>query len=95
MTARTKSKVSPTHKRKYRVKSRAVYEEALRERGDITVMFGDGCIIAAALTDSGRHQYRDSTEEDGHRGFASPTMGFHWTSTFPPLCFGWSQRHRA
>jgi len=37
MAARTKSKVSPKYKTKYRVRNWAAYEEALRERGDITV----------------------------------------------------------
>ena len=37
MAARTKTKVSPKYKTKYRVRNWAAYEEALRERGDITV----------------------------------------------------------
>lgn len=36
MTARTKSKVTPKYKTKYRVTNWAAYEESLRNRGDIT-----------------------------------------------------------
>ena len=39
MAARTKSKVTPKYKTKYRVRNWAVYEESLRRRGDITVWF--------------------------------------------------------
>ena len=53
MSARTKSKVSPKYKTKYRVKNWAAYEEALRERGDITVpptpvRFSNPCRLARA-----------------------------------------------
>ena len=41
MAARTKSKVSPKYKTKYRVRNWAAYEEAPRERGDITVWFDE------------------------------------------------------
>jgi len=37
MAARTESKASPKYGMKYRVKHWAASEEALRERGDITV----------------------------------------------------------
>ena len=46
MTARTKSKVTPKYKTKYRVRNWAAYEEALRERGDITVWFDEEAICA-------------------------------------------------
>ena len=39
MAARTKSKVTPKYKTKYRVRNWAGYEESLRRRGDITVWF--------------------------------------------------------
>ena len=39
MAARTKSKVTPKYKTKYRVRNWAAYEESLRRRGDITVSF--------------------------------------------------------
>ena len=39
MAARTKSKVTPKYKTKYRVRNWAVYEESRRRRGDITVWF--------------------------------------------------------
>ena len=42
MTARTKTKVTPKYKTKYRVKNWAVYDQALRERGDITVALVHG-----------------------------------------------------
>ena len=54
MAARTKSKVSPNYKRKYRVKNWATYEEALRERGDITVWFDEEAISAWNAPPSGR-----------------------------------------
>ena len=37
MAARTKTKVSPKYKTKYRVQNWATYDVALRARGDITV----------------------------------------------------------
>jgi len=54
MTARTKSKVSPKYKTKYRVRNWAAYEEALRERGDITVWFDEEASSAWNATPSGR-----------------------------------------
>ena len=41
MAARTKSKVSPKYKTKYRVKNWPAYDIALRNRGDITVWFDE------------------------------------------------------
>ena len=41
MSARTKSKVTPKYKTKYRVKNWAAYEESLKKRGDITVWFDE------------------------------------------------------
>ncbi len=39
MAARTKSKVTPKYKTKYRVRNWAAYEESLRRRGDLTIWF--------------------------------------------------------
>ena len=41
MAARTKTKVSPKYKTKYRVKNWPAYDIALRNRGDITVWFDE------------------------------------------------------
>ena len=54
MAARTKSKVSPKYKTKYRVRNWAAYEEALRERGDITVWFDEEASSAWNAPPSGR-----------------------------------------
>ena len=44
MAARTKSKVSPKYKTKYRVKNWPAYEASLRKRGDITVWFDEAAV---------------------------------------------------
>ena len=54
MAARTKTKVSPKYKTKYRVKNWAAYDVALRERGDITVWFDEEAISAWNAPPSGR-----------------------------------------
>ena len=54
MAARTKTKVSPKYKTKYRVKNWAIYEEALRERGNITVWFDEEARSAWNAPASGR-----------------------------------------
>jgi len=54
MAARTKTKVTPKYKTKYRVKNWAAYDIALRERGDITVWFGEESIFAWNASPSGR-----------------------------------------
>ena len=54
MAARTKTKVSPKYKTKYRVKNWAAYDIALRERGDITVWFDEEAIGAWNAPPSGR-----------------------------------------
>jgi hypothetical protein len=41
MAAKTKSKVTPKYKTKYRVKNWPTYEAALRNRGDITLWFDE------------------------------------------------------
>ena len=46
MAARTKTKVSPKYKTKYRVKNWPAYDLALRDRGDITVWFDEESICA-------------------------------------------------
>ena len=63
MTARTKSKVTPKFKTKYRVKNWATYEAALKKRGDITVWFDEDAIDAWNAPRGGRpggqHRYSD------------------------------------
>jgi hypothetical protein len=54
MAARTKSKVTAKYKTKYRVKNWAVYDDALRERGDITVWFDEEAICTWNAPPSGR-----------------------------------------
>ncbi len=54
MAARTKSKVTPKYKTKYRVKNWAVYEAALRKRGDVTLWFDEDAIDAWNAPTSGR-----------------------------------------
>ena len=44
MAARTKSKVTPKYKTKYRVKNWPAYEAALKKQGDITLWF-DPCSL--------------------------------------------------
>ncbi len=54
MAARTKSKVKPKHKTKYRVTNWCAYEAALRRRGDITVWFDEAAVGAWKSQPSGR-----------------------------------------
>jgi hypothetical protein len=54
MAARTKTKVSPKYKTKYRVKNWPAYDIALRERGDVTIWFNEEAICAWNATPSGR-----------------------------------------
>ena len=54
MAARTKSKVTPKYKTKYRMKNWAAYEAALRKRGDITLWFDEKAIDAWNAPASGR-----------------------------------------
>ncbi len=54
MAARTKSKVTPKYKTKYRVKNWPAYEASLRKRGDITVWFDEDAINAWNASPSGR-----------------------------------------
>ena len=54
MAARTKTKVSPKYKTKYRVKNWPAYDIALRDRGDITVWFDVESICAWNAPPSGR-----------------------------------------
>ena len=54
MAARTKTKVSPKYKTKYRVKNWAAYDISLRDRGDITVWFDDEAICAWNALPNGR-----------------------------------------
>ena len=54
MAARTKSKVTPKYKTKYRVTNWRAYDAALRRRGDITVWFDEGAVGAWKSQPSGR-----------------------------------------
>jgi hypothetical protein len=54
MAARTKSKVTPKYKTKYRVKNWPSYEASLRKRGDITVWFDEDAVDAWNAAPSGR-----------------------------------------
>jgi len=53
VAARTKTKVSPKHKTKYRVNNWAAYDIALRARGDITVWLDEEAIGAWNAPQSG------------------------------------------
>ena len=54
MAARTKTKVSPKYKTKYRVKNWPAYDIALKDRGDITIWFDKESICAWNAPPSGR-----------------------------------------
>jgi len=54
MAARTKSKVTPKYKTKYRVRNWPEYEAALRKRGDVTVWFDEAAIEAWNAPSVGR-----------------------------------------
>ena len=54
MSARTKSKVTPKYKTKYKVKNWPAYGESLRKRGDITVWFDESAVRAWNAPPSGR-----------------------------------------
>ncbi len=53
MSARTKSKVTPKYKTKYRVQNWRAYEASLRQRGDVTVWFDEGIVDAWNARSSG------------------------------------------
>ena len=53
MAARTKTKVSPKYKTKYRVKNWPAYDIALRDRGNITVWFDEEAICSWNAPPSG------------------------------------------
>ena len=63
MAARTKSKVSLKYKTKYRVQNWPAYEASLRQRGDVTVWFDEGAVVAWNAPPSerpgGQQQYSD------------------------------------
>ena len=46
MAARTSSLVHPKYKTKYTVKNWSEYEQGLRNRGDVTIWFGEDAIAA-------------------------------------------------
>ena len=54
MAARTKSKVTPKYKTKYRVTNWPAYEASLRNRGNITFWFDEDSLTAWNATASGR-----------------------------------------
>ncbi len=54
MAARTKSKVTPKYKTKYRVRNWPAYEAALRKRGDVTAWFDEDAISTWNAPPSGR-----------------------------------------
>ena len=54
MAARTKPKVSPKYKTKYRVKNWPAYDIALKDRGDITIWFDKESIYAWNAPATGR-----------------------------------------
>ena len=62
MAARTRSKITPKYRTKYRVKNWPAYEAALRRRGDITFWFDEEAIDAWNAPTGGRPggQYRYS-----------------------------------
>ncbi len=63
MAARTKSKVTPKYKTKYRVTNWPAYERSLRKRGDITVWFDEDAVDAwnapASGLPGGQRRYSD------------------------------------
>jgi hypothetical protein len=63
MAARTKSKVTPKYKTKYRLRNCPTYEAALRKRGDITLWFDeaaiDGWNAAASGRPGGQREYSE------------------------------------
>ncbi len=54
MAARTKSRVTPKYKTKYKVKNWRAYNGALKRRGDITVWFDEAAADAWSQPPSGR-----------------------------------------
>ena len=54
MAARTKTKVSPKYKTKYRVKNWTAYDVSLRERGNITVWFNEEAVCSWNTAPNGR-----------------------------------------
>lgn len=54
MVARTKTRVSPKYKTKYRVQNWDAYDVALRKRGDITLWFDEEALGAWNAPPSGR-----------------------------------------
>lgn len=54
MAARTKTKVSPKYKTKYRVKNWSAYDISLRERGNITIWFDQEAVRSWNAPPNGR-----------------------------------------
>jgi len=63
MAARTKSKVTPKYKTKYKVRNWPAYDESLRKRGDITVWFDEAAVDAwkprPSCRPGGQQEYSD------------------------------------
>jgi len=63
MAARTKSKIPPKYKKKYRVENWPAYEASLRKRGDITIWFAEEAEAAwnapASGLPGGQRKYSD------------------------------------
>jgi hypothetical protein len=63
MAARTKSRITPKYKTKYRVKNWPAYEAALRNRGDVTVWFDEDAInrwnVSPSGCPGGQRRYSD------------------------------------
>ena len=63
MAARTKSKIPPKYKTKYRVENWPAYEASLRKRGDITIWFDEAAVAAwnapASGLPGGQRKYSD------------------------------------
>ena len=63
MAARTKSKIPPKYKTKYRIENWPAYEASLRKRGDITIWFDEAAVAAwnapASGLPGGQRRYSD------------------------------------
>ena len=89
MAARTKSKVTPKYKTKYRVRNWSRYEESLRRRGDLTVWFDADAVDSWNARSTGRpggqREYSDVPIEtralyDLSAPDTIPSGAFHATS---------------
>ena len=81
MAARTKSKVTPKYKTKYRVKNWPAYEAALRKRGDVTFWFDDDALVSCPTS---RNAWSRSPLTG--RGRTRPRGGGSAASPYSILC---------